>query len=288
MPEEGRDRAPGVLVLAPHPDDAEIGVGGILLRLRGLGLRVRVLGLSEGEKGTRQPRGKTRREEAEEALARHGVEPRWGGFPDGGLAEKEEEILSFAASEIADFRPLAVFAPSPLDPHPDHAAAGRVCRRLARRFAGEGGEPGRARGGGPLPGDGRERGLPEGSGACRFWLWSDPDLREEPTHLFVIDGVFEEKLAWVRAHASQIPGPGESRAHLPGGLDILERVRRRDGRCGRRAGRRAAEPLREARGGDARGLLVLEDVEALLAGPRDGPGAFEPSRREGRCRGSRF
>ena len=38
-----------ILVVSPHPDDAEISVGGTILRCRAEGLRVGVLDLTNGE-----------------------------------------------------------------------------------------------------------------------------------------------------------------------------------------------------------------------------------------------
>ena len=40
------------LCLAPHPDDAEIGAGGTLIRVAQAGKKVGILELSRGEKGT--------------------------------------------------------------------------------------------------------------------------------------------------------------------------------------------------------------------------------------------
>ena len=38
-----------VLVIAPHPDDAELGMGGAILRIQAVGMRVGVLDLTDGE-----------------------------------------------------------------------------------------------------------------------------------------------------------------------------------------------------------------------------------------------
>ena len=38
-----------VLIVAPHPDDAELGAGGVILRLKDEGRRVGVLDLTNGE-----------------------------------------------------------------------------------------------------------------------------------------------------------------------------------------------------------------------------------------------
>ncbi|MFT7169952.1 MAG: LmbE family N-acetylglucosaminyl deacetylase, partial [Paracoccaceae bacterium] len=45
-----------VLVIAAHPDDAEISAGGTILRLVDAGARVGVLDITRGEMGTRGTR----------------------------------------------------------------------------------------------------------------------------------------------------------------------------------------------------------------------------------------
>jgi len=48
-----------VLVIAPHPDDAELGMGGTIALMRSQGLRVGVLDLTDGEptpRGSRETR----------------------------------------------------------------------------------------------------------------------------------------------------------------------------------------------------------------------------------------
>ena len=51
------DSALDVLVVAPHPDDAEISVGGTILACKAAGMRVGVVELTNGEPCLRQPTG---------------------------------------------------------------------------------------------------------------------------------------------------------------------------------------------------------------------------------------
>ena len=55
-----------LLVVAPHPDDAEIGVGGVIVSAVSAGRRVGVLELTDGEP---TPRGSVDRRAAETAAA---------------------------------------------------------------------------------------------------------------------------------------------------------------------------------------------------------------------------
>ena len=48
-----------VLVIAPHPDDAELGMGGAILKLKAAGQSVGILDLTDGEPtphGSPEPR----------------------------------------------------------------------------------------------------------------------------------------------------------------------------------------------------------------------------------------
>ena len=50
-----------ILVIAPHPDDAELGMGGAILKLKSDGLKVGILDLTDGEPtphGTRDIRAR--------------------------------------------------------------------------------------------------------------------------------------------------------------------------------------------------------------------------------------
>jgi bacillithiol biosynthesis deacetylase BshB1 len=55
-----------ILVFGPHPDDAEIGAGGLLLKMKALGYRTGIVHLTSGEMGSRG-NADTRRAEVEAA-----------------------------------------------------------------------------------------------------------------------------------------------------------------------------------------------------------------------------
>ena len=74
------------LCLAPHPDDAEIGAGGTLIRLAQAGKAVGILELTRGEKGTQ---GTPAERQAECVAAAHLMGLSWRGqlgLPDGDAA----------------------------------------------------------------------------------------------------------------------------------------------------------------------------------------------------------
>lgn len=111
-----------VLVIAPHPDDAELGMGGAILRLRDQGRRVGILDLTDGEP---TPHGspEIRARETSAATAILGVVWRGNlGLPNRRL-EHTLEARARLAGVIREHRPRWLFAPYWVDAHPDHVAA---------------------------------------------------------------------------------------------------------------------------------------------------------------------
>lgn len=110
------------LVIAPHPDDAELGVGGTILLLKAEGRRVGVLDLTDGEP---TPFGSTeiRRAETDAATAVLGLD--WRG--NLGLRNRflvaDLDARHRLAGMIRQLRPTYLFAPYWDDAHPDHVAA---------------------------------------------------------------------------------------------------------------------------------------------------------------------
>ena len=111
-----------VLVIAPHPDDAEIGMGSSIALLRGEGFRVGILDLTDGEPTPLGSRDK-RRQETEAASQVLGIEwRRCLGLPNRSL-EHTIDARWAVAGVLRELRPRVVFAPYWEDAHPDHVAA---------------------------------------------------------------------------------------------------------------------------------------------------------------------
>jgi bacillithiol biosynthesis deacetylase BshB1 len=110
------------LVIAPHPDDAELGCGGTILLLQEQGATVGVLDLTDGEP---TPHGskEIRRRETEAATAVLGLA--WRGnleLPNRSLVA-DLDARARLAGVIRELRPRVLFAPYWEDAHPDHVAA---------------------------------------------------------------------------------------------------------------------------------------------------------------------
>ena len=114
-----------VLVLAPHPDDEVLGCGGMLAFHAARGDEVRVLFLTGA--------GTPREAEAVNAVSALGLgSPTLCSFKDGGLTE-EPELSARIGRELQEFSPDLVYAPSPLEHHPDHRAALRALVDVAKK-----------------------------------------------------------------------------------------------------------------------------------------------------------
>lgn len=123
-----------VLAIGAHPDDVELGVGGLVCKLCQAGYRVVIVDLTEGELASRGTVAE-RRTEAENAAAILGVAERENvGLPDGGLVNTPEQ-RRILARFIRKYRPQVLLAPMKDDRHPDHHAA-HFLAQDANYFAG--------------------------------------------------------------------------------------------------------------------------------------------------------
>lgn len=130
----GLPRVRRALVLAPHPDDETIGCGGTVALLSAAGAEVTVVFATDGEATRGSPdsaraTGARRREEAARAAAILGVSCRFLGLPDGNLVDsldgdglRDGALAGEIAAAVEAAAPEVVFAPWPLDGHPDHGA----------------------------------------------------------------------------------------------------------------------------------------------------------------------
>ncbi|MCC6125093.1 MAG: bacillithiol biosynthesis deacetylase BshB1 [Pirellulales bacterium] len=111
-----------VLIVAPHPDDAELGAAGAILKFKAEGLKVGVLDLTSGEPtpfGTPEIRAK----ETAAATEILGLDWRENlGLPNRSL-EHTLEARAKLAGVFRQLRPRWLFAPYWIDAHPDHVAA---------------------------------------------------------------------------------------------------------------------------------------------------------------------
>lgn len=180
-----------VLAIGAHPDDVEVGIGGVVRKLVEQGHQVGILDLTQGELGSRGT-VEERRTEAQQAAEILGAVCRENAqLPDGSLAnttEQQRKVIPF----IRMYRPRVILAPMRGDLHPDHDAAHFLVRD-ANHFAGltkldadSGLEPWRAE---------------------RVYFYGVYRELEMPTLVVEVSAEFEVKLEALRAFRSQFHNP---------------------------------------------------------------------------------
>ena len=108
-----------ILVISPHPDDAELGMAGAILKMKSEGLSVGVLDLTNGEP---TPFGSPEIRARETAAATEILGLDWRenlGLANRSL-EPTLESRAKLAGEIRHTRPRWLLAPYWIDAHPDH------------------------------------------------------------------------------------------------------------------------------------------------------------------------
>lgn len=116
-----------ILVIAAHPDDAELACGGAIAQATHSGKRVALVECTEGEMGSRG-NAEIRRQEAARAAEILGVAARWNlQIPDGGITQSPEHIAKIIAA-FRYFRPRVALFPPEFERHPDHENAHRLVR----------------------------------------------------------------------------------------------------------------------------------------------------------------
>lgn len=216
-----------VLAVGAHPDDVELGIGGLVHKLTQRGYSVGILDLSRGEMGT----GGTLEERAEEARRAAeilGVVSRENaGLPDGALANTTDQQRK-VIPVLRAFRPKLLLAPMHTDRHPDHIAAHHLVRD-ANYFAGlsrieTGQEPYRA----------------------STVYYYHPYFEDAGAPQFIVDisEHFDAKVAALKAHASQFLNPDyDAQPTYVASEAFWESIRTRAAYWGHRVNVAYGEPL---------------------------------------------
>lgn len=129
------------VVVAAHPDDETLAAAGYLRAAHAAGVRVEIVVATDGEAALpehddldRADLARRRRAELHTALDRLGIGDtpvHWLGLPDSALDADMLADRLVPLLQDAD----ACLAPWSLDPHPDHAAAGRAVAAAAPAMA---------------------------------------------------------------------------------------------------------------------------------------------------------
>ena len=177
-----------ILAIGAHPDDVELGIGGLLHKLATKGHSTAILDLTKGESSTRGTVEERATESAAAAEILRLSARENAGLPDGQLAnttEMRRTIIPF----LRRFRPRLILAPMAPDRHPDHTAAHALAQDAnflaGLRSIDTGQEPHRAQ---------------------RLYFYY-PYQDGNPDLIVDISDHFEVKLAAIKAHASQFYNP---------------------------------------------------------------------------------
>jgi bacillithiol biosynthesis deacetylase BshB1 len=210
------------LVIAPHPDDAELGMGGTIARMLQRGMRVGILDLTSGEP---TPHGSEALRKRETAAATEILGVTWRG--NAGLTNRRLRPTLRARGVVAGFirqlRPRWLFAPYWQDAHPDHTAATELIE--AARFWAKLSKT-------DLPGE------PFHPERIYYYYCIHLRLAVNPSFIVDVSEQWEQKLASIKAYESQFITGRD-----PNPPTLVERFRDDAAYWGRLINRRYGEPF---------------------------------------------
>ena len=183
-----------VIAFGAHPDDCDLGAGGLAAKYVAAGAKVKFVSLTNGDAGHQAMHGeelaKRRRAEAQEAGRRIGIEYEVLDNHDGRLMptlDVREQVIR----EIRQWQADIVIAPRPNDYHPDHRYTGVLVQDASYMVI--------------VPSL-----VPDTPPLTKnpvFLYYSDRFTRPQPFRADIvvsIDDVFEKKIDMLDAHVSQV------------------------------------------------------------------------------------
>lgn len=124
---ENKNNLLDILVIAAHPDDAELCCGGTLLKHIYQGKKVGILDLTRGELGTRGT-PEIRLAESEKASQLMGISVRYNLELEDGFFENNSLNQKKIIPYIRKYRPEIILANAIDDRHPDHVRSSQLAR----------------------------------------------------------------------------------------------------------------------------------------------------------------
>jgi len=206
-----------ILVIGPHPDDQELGMGGSIVRLAQQGHRVHLIDMTNGEP---TPLGsvEARARESAEAAKIMGVGRTLLGLPNRQVVHNIESRYKLAA-EIRKHKADWLFLPYPVDAHPDHVAVTRIGEDA--RFDAKLSKS-------PIPGE------PCYPKRIIYYYCTHLRMIFQPTFCLDISDQIETKMAAINAYQTQF---------IQNNSSVPDMVRTMAGYFGGRIGTRFAEPF---------------------------------------------
>lgn len=160
-----------ILAIGAHPDDVEAGCGGALIKYAQKGHRVFLMVMTQGEQGAVQ--GVRKREQLRASKRLRAEKVYWGGYPDTQVPTGRE-LIQKIERVVKEVDPHFIFVHYHDDTHQDH-------RHLA------------------------ESTMTATRYTKNVLFYEGPTTQNfAPTVFIDIDGVLDEKIAAIEAHASQV------------------------------------------------------------------------------------
>ncbi|HEV8591395.1 MAG TPA: bacillithiol biosynthesis deacetylase BshB1 [Pyrinomonadaceae bacterium] len=232
-----------VLAIFAHPDDAELSVGGTLLKLKHLGYRTGALDVTRGEMGTRGT-VEGRAKEAEDAAEILKLDLRENlGLPDGHVFNDDESRVKLVRA-LRRLKPGVILTHQDGDSHPDHNHIVQLVRESARLVSMRNYDP--------------EAG--HNKIAVPIVAHSVFSRLVVPSFIVDISDFLDAKMDAIRAHRSQFYDPNSSEPEtMLTGKEFLDRLESQSKYYGSLISVAAGEPfyVREA--------LNIEDPVELLS-----------------------
>jgi bacillithiol biosynthesis deacetylase BshB1 len=206
-----------ILIVAPHPDDAELGMGGTIIKLSKQGHRVHIVDMTNGEP---TPFGSPEIREKEWTAAAKVL-----GVERTNLQLKNREVQHSIearhklAAVIRKHKADWVFAPYPTDAHPDHVAVTKIAEdaRFDAKLTKS-----------DIPGE------PYHPKRVIYYFCTHLRMNFTPNFCIDVTDTIEQKIQSVQCYPSQFRGPS---AHVP------EMVKNITAYFGSRIGTSHAEPF---------------------------------------------
>jgi N-acetylglucosamine malate deacetylase 1 len=222
-------------IIAPHPDDAEIGMGGTIAALTSAGSRVVVIDLTDGEPTPHGSR-EIRQKETAEATRILGVQQRVMLDINNREVFDNVENRKKLAAVLRQYKPTLIFVPYWEDAHPDHVQAcalGEAARFYSKFVKTD------------MPFE------PYYARKLFHYFCTHIRPRVQPSFVFDISGHIETKLKAVAAYRSQFLDNDKNR-------NVLDLIRSENAHWGSQVQAAYGEPF------ICREHVRLDSVESLL------------------------
>lgn len=185
-----------ILVFAVHPDDAELGCSGTILKHIALGKKVGIVDFTRGELGTRGT-AETRDQEAADSAKILGLHVRENlRFKDGFFKNDEAHQLE-VIKMVRKYQPEIILTNALHDRHPDHGRAGDLANDAIFLS-------------GLIKIETELNGIKQEAWRPRLVLQYIQDRYIKPDVIIDVTDFIEQKLQSIRAFKTQFDSPDES------------------------------------------------------------------------------